>query len=103
MSRLQTVYRVLVAAALALAATACHTTPSEPPQPVVRTVEVAVQVPVPCPALDQLGPEPVYPDTADAIANADGIGELARLYATGRLMRIQRLAEYAAVKQACKF
>lgn len=75
----------------------------ERPQPVIQTVETKVAVPVPCPALAALGDEPSYPDTDEAIASAATIGELAALYAKGRVMRIQRLAEYAATKATCVF
>lgn len=81
----------------------CATTPSEPPQPLIRTVEVAVAVPTPCPALASMGDEPSYPDTDEAIRSAPSIGALAQLYAQGRLMRVQRLAEYAAAKAGCMF
>lgn len=102
-----TARRTVVAAFCAiLAATGlagCATTPHEPPEPVVRTVEVKVAQPVPCPALAELGPEPDYPDTDEAIRNAAGVGDLAKLYAQGRLMRAQRLSEYAAAKVGCIF
>lgn len=74
-----------------------------PLEPKIVTKEVKVEVPVPCKALVQLGPDPVYPDTAEAISNAPGIGELAALYAKGRIIRMQRLAEYATAKAACIF
>lgn len=73
------------------------------PQPQVQLVPVQVAVPVPCPALSSLGAEPAYPDTDDAIEGAATIGQLAALYAKGRILRAQRLAEYAAAKTACLF
>lgn len=91
-----------LAAALGLAGCASHANlPSL--EPSVRPVEVKVQVPVPCPALTALGAEPAYPDTDGAIAREETIGGLARLYAKGRIMRMQRLAEYAVAKAACVF
>lgn len=87
---------------LCLALTACATTKAIK-EPEIRTVEVKVAVPVPCAALEALGPEPTYPDTDAAIAEAETIGALARLYAKGRLMRTQRLAEYLSVKASCLF
>lgn len=69
----------------------------------VRPVEVKVRVPVPCAALTALGAEPAYPDTDAAIAGEETIAGLARLYAKGRLMRVQRLAEYVIAKAACTF
>jgi hypothetical protein len=53
--------------------------------------------------LSALGPEPAYPDTDEAIANAPSFGVLAKLYRSGRLLRTQRLAEFAAAATACKF
>lgn len=75
----------------------------EAPEPVIKTVEVKVPTPVPCPALAKLGPEPAYPDTDAAIAAAPDIFVAAKLMAAGRLMRIKRGAEYAAAKTACVF
>lgn len=71
-------------------------------EPSITVKEVRVQVPVPCPALALLGPEPVYPDTAEALAGAT-IGQAAALYAQGRVMRMQRLVEYTAARAACVF
>lgn len=96
-------FRILVAA-LALALWGCSSgRPQTVPEPIVERVEVKVPTPVPCPALSRLGPEPAYPDTDEAIAKATSLGELAALYAMGRLKRVQRLAEYAAAKGACVF
>lgn len=90
----------IVLAAL-LATGGCKTVP-EPVEPSIVVKEVVVQVPVPCPALAQLGPEPLYPDTAEAMAGAT-IGQAAALYAQGRVLRAQRLAEYIAARAACVF
>lgn len=90
------------APALALAVTACATAQSLP-EPVVRTVTVKVATPVPCPALEALGEEPPYPDTDEAVAATTTIGQVAALYVKGRLMRVQRLAEYSAARAACIF
>lgn len=87
----------------ALALSACATTPKPSLEPEVRTVEVKVPQPVPCPALERLGPEPAYPDTDAAIQAAGTIGDLAALYAAGRKLRVQRLAEYLAAKASCIF
>lgn len=95
--------KVLVVAAL-LGLAGCGGKANLPSlEPSVAVKEVKVQVPVPCPALTRLGAEPAYPDTDAAIAGAATIGQLARLYAKGRLMRAQRLAEYAAAKASCVF
>lgn len=103
MTSRRTVVAAFCAALAAPVLAGCATTPHEPPEPVVRTVEVKVAQPVPCPALEALGPEPDYPDTDEALRNAPGVGDLAKLYAQGRLMRVQRLAEYAAAKVGCVF
>jgi hypothetical protein len=87
----------------ALSLTGCATPTGPRPEPEVRTVEVKVTVPVPCKALEQLGPEPAYADTDAAIAAATDIGTLAKLYAKGRLQRVQRLAEYVVAKASCSF
>lgn len=89
---------VLVAILLAGCTTAKPALQSE-----VRTVEAKVPQPVPCPALERLGPEPAYPDTDDAIRSAATIGDAAALYAAGRKLRVQRLAEYLAAKASCIF
>jgi hypothetical protein len=102
-SKVPGVVRLCTAALAALLLSACAGRPQSLPEPVVRTVTVKVATPVPCPALEALGPEPAYPDTDEAIAAAGTIGTLASLYAKGRLVRAQRLAEYIAAATACKF
>lgn len=100
--------RVIIVLALALSG--CASMPVNKPQPEIQTVTVNKEVPVPCKALEQLGPEPVYADT-DAAINAAAalpdVGEraaaLAKLYAKGRLQRVQRLSEYAVAKASCLF
>jgi len=96
---MRNLYVLLCVVALA----ACASTPQARPEPEVRTVEVKVATPVPCKALANLGPEPVYADTDAAIAAASDIGSLAKLYAKGRLQRVQRLAEYSVAKASCLF
>lgn len=72
-----------------------------PPEPRIVVQEVKVPTPVPCPALEELGPEPAYPDTDEAIVAAPNIYERSKLFAVGRLMRAQRLALYVAAKASC--
>lgn len=91
--------RLCILAALALAACA---TDGTKPEPQIVTKEVMVPTPVPCPALEDLGTEPAYPDTDAAIKAAPNLYERAKLYAVGRLLRIKRLAEYGAAKMACQ-
>lgn len=81
-----------------------------PLEPAIRTVTVKEAVPVPCKALQALGDEPAYADTDEAIAKAAAlpdVGEraavLAKLYAKGRLQRMQRLAEYSVARASCIF
>lgn len=100
MTRFKTVLAALTALAAATLAAGCKTTSEEQS---VRIETVYVAQPMPCPALAQLGPEPTYPDSDAAIANAPSLGVLAQLYRAGRLLRTQRLAEFAAAATACKF
>lgn len=95
--------RALLALGAAALAAGCAHDRVERPVPEVRTVEVVVQQPIPCPALAQLGPEPLYPDTDDAIRAAVNMAERAYLYVVGREMRSQRLSEYQAAAAACNF
>lgn len=81
----------------------CATTAGPPPEPEIRTIEVQVERPVPCKALEALGPEPNYPDTDEAIGKAETIGQLSALYAAGRKLRTQRLLEYVVARTACVF
>jgi len=89
-------------AGICLALSACGAA-TPPPEPQIVIREVKVPTPIPCKALADLGPEPAYSDSDTALAAASGVGELAKLYAKGRLERIKRLGEYAAAKTACVF
>lgn len=95
--------RAFVALAGLALATACAHQPIDTPEPVIKTVEVKIATPVPCGALAKLGAEPAYADSDAAIAAAEDIWEVSKLYAKGRLQRIKRLAEYGAAKAACTF
>lgn len=101
--RLRLIQNAALLACATTLAGGCATTPSEPSEPQVRTVTVYVPQPVPCPALAQLGEEPEYPDTDEAIRAAENMAELALMYATGRKLRVQRLKEYEATAVACNF
>lgn len=81
----------------------CGEGPRSAPEPIIRTVTVKVATPVPCPALEALGPDPAYPDTDEAIDAAATFGQVAALYAKGRAMRVQRLLEYATARGSCIF
>lgn len=74
-----------------------------PPEPEIRIVEVKVPQPVPCPALNELGAEPEYPDTDAALKTAPDLTSRVALILKGRLLRAQRLTEYAAAKSGCLF
>lgn len=87
---------VAVAAPL-LAAASCATTA----EPIVRTVEVRVPVPVKCVPAGLAG-EPAYPDTDAAIRAQPGPAERYQLLAAGRLLRIQRSAETEPIIRACR-
>lgn len=66
-----------------------------------HVVNVPVAVVVPCKAAQDLGPDPAYPDTDDALKTAPDVFEAAKLLLEGRLMRIQRDAEKTAALNAC--
>lgn len=70
-------------------------------EPIIRTVEVRVPVPQPCPMLDRLGPAPVYPDTAEALHGAPNLFERVKLLVAGRALRIGREAALIGAAQAC--
>ena len=82
----------------ALALAACATKPVEP---VIRTVEVKVPVPVAC-APSNLGPAPAYPDTDQALRAVPGAAERYLLLAAGRLLRQARLDVLEKVAEACR-
>lgn len=70
------------------------------PEPIVRTVEVAVPVSSPCvPAM--LGAAPDYPDTDSALRAAPDAAERYLLIARGRLLRVARLGELETVVAGC--
>jgi len=95
--------RLLFTAALwpLLTAGMCATTP----EPTIRTVEVKVPVPVPCKV--DVGPEPAYPDTDEALRRRDGETPTAHVVRTtpllvaGRMLRIARDIEKSAALEAC--
>lgn len=76
----------------------CATT--QTPEPIVRTVEVAVPVPTPC-VSDATPQPPEYPDSDSALIAATP-GQRYVLMARGRLMRIQRSLETEPILQSCR-
>ena len=74
------------------------------PEPVIRTVEIAMPVDDPeCPrrALESLGSSPDYPDNAEAIQSAASIFERVQLLLAARALRIAREAALTAALEAC--
>lgn len=83
-------------AALALILGACSTTGSEPP---VKTVTVNVPVAVKC--TPKLDPQPSYPDSDQALANASDIYAGVQLLKEGRALRIAYIDELQSALSAC--
>lgn len=88
--------RLFLASAACLVLAACSATA---PEPRIETKIVEVAVPVPC--KPNLGPDPVYPDTDEALRSAPNLFERVKLLAAGRLMRIARDAEKSAALDKC--
>jgi hypothetical protein len=89
--------RLFLIAALGLAGCAHDPTTLEP---VVKTETVKVPVPVHC--KPDIGPEPVYPDTPEALKAAPNLYERVKLLLAGRVQRTQRLIELRAALTACE-
>jgi hypothetical protein len=81
----------------ALLLTACATSA---PEPIVQMVEVQVPVSVPCNV--QVGADPDYPDTDEALKNAPSVMARVQLMVGGRLMRIKREVELNAAIAGCR-
>ena len=90
--------RVLIVAALLLAS--CGSTPKVTPEPVVQIVEVKVPVAIPCDP--DIGPEPAYVDTPEAIALAPDIFARTVLLVAGRVQRIARDGVKTAALEECR-
>lgn len=73
-----------------------------PPEPIIRTVEVRVPVPVSCvpDSFDRDGPD--YPDTDAALIGAEDAAERYALLWAGRGVRQAREAELMGVLEACR-
>lgn len=76
---------------------ACARPPA--PDPIVRTVEVAVPIATPCRV--SVGPAPAYADSADALRQAADIFEAMKLRAAGRAQRQAREAVLQAALDGC--
>lgn len=85
---------------VALLLVSCGSNPRPSPDPVVRIVEVKVPIATDC--APDIGPEPVYADTAEAIALAPDIYARTVLLLAGRLQRIARDGVKSAALAACQ-
>ena len=90
--------RVLILSALLLAS--CGTNAKPAPEPVVVFKEVKVPVAVAC--SPDIGPEPAYVDTAEAIAAAPDIFARTVLLVAGRVQRIARDQVKTAALDECR-
>lgn len=90
--------RVLILSALLMAA--CTPTPRPAPEPVVQLVEVRVPVAIAC--YPDIGPEPAYVDTPEAIAMAPDIFARTVLLLAGRVQRIARDEVKTAALEECR-
>lgn len=70
----------------------------QPVEPIIRTVEVRVPVPVPC-AIDI--PDPVYSDTPEALRAAPNLFERVKLLLAGREERAAHDELERAARRAC--
>lgn len=90
--------RALILSALLLAS--CGTTAKTAPEPIVQIIEVKVPVAVACDP--DIGPEPAYVDTPEAIAAASDIFARTLLLVAGRVQRIARDEVKTAAIAACR-
>lgn len=90
--------RALILSALLLAS--CTSTPRPSPEPIVQIVEVKVPIAVPCDP--DIGPDPAYVDTAEAIAAAPDIFARTVLLLAGRIQRIARDEVKTAALAECR-
>ena len=90
--------RALILSALLLAS--CTSAPKPAPGPIVQTVEVKVPIAVACEP--DIGPEPAYVDTAEAIAAAPDIFARVVLLVAGRIQRIARDEVKTAALAECR-
>lgn len=93
--------RSIALATIALLA-ACST---QTPEPIIRTVEIRVPVDDPRCAREALArlrsEQPDFPDTDQALRNAESAFRGTQLLLAGRLLRIARLAAFEDAMEAC--
>lgn len=93
--------RLIAAAAACAALSACASTGSRPPEPLVITKEIKVPVAVSCvPA--KLGPPPAYVDSDQALRSAAGAEDRYQLLYAGRKQRVARADEVESVIAGCR-
>lgn len=73
-----------------------------PPEPIIRTVEVQVPVPVSCIPADADLTAPDYPDTDTALLEAPDAAARYRLLYAGRGLREAFEVELVAILEACR-
>lgn len=128
MARWVTTYYLVIFALLLgalLMLNGCQTmAPEVPPVPAKPVEVVTIRVPVPVPCVPQIGPDPMYPDTREALLmppfpdaemrlmaspmDAGAMGQVlenlryrVRLLAAAWPLKNSRLAEYKAAIKAC--
>jgi hypothetical protein len=74
-------------------------TPTPPPEPIVRTIEVKVPVSVYC---DEDPQPPVFANNNDALAAAPNVLEVIKLHIAGTGQRIDFQREQAAALAVCR-
>ena len=87
----------LILVCAALLAGCATTTPPDP-----KVVVKFVNIPTPVPCAPDLGPDPAYADTPQALTKAQAdIYQQVKLLLQGRLQRDYRLTELSAAMKAC--
>lgn len=89
---------LMTAAALVLLA-GCAIAPPARTITVEKPVEVAVPVVAKCDV--KIQPEAIYPDSDAAVAGADNLTDLAKMYRGGRALRDARIAYLTAILAQC--
>lgn len=72
-----------------------------PPKTIAISKPVQVLAPIVAKCDVKVQPEPAYPDTDAAVASADNLTELAKMYRGGRALRAARIAYLTALLAQC--